>query len=131
MSNASQAYLKSLAASGTANVDIPLSGGEELAVIQVSAAYAAVSATASGVSALVQVTTNNSLYTASNAVSLVTAAPAAGNFATQILTVPLGNNPACVDAPRQFKSLRVVLTNGDGTNAAATSVVADLKQYPR
>ncbi len=121
---ASIAAAESLAASGTANVVIPVSGNTQEMVIQVGVEYGAVSATASGVSVHYNLSTNNGASYVASAQAPITVAPAAGVLGTKASVLRLGSDPYRVDQINYPTDVQLVLTNLDGTNAAQVAVVS-------
>lgn len=120
--------LKSINASGTASATIQIPQGTQQAVIKVSAQYAAVSAAASGVQAAFQTSVDGTTWVNAKE-SNVTVAPAANVLGTAQQVFRLGDDPHRLDSPSQLNSIKVNLTNLDGTNAATVSVSHDTANF--
>ncbi len=119
-------YLASLAASGTANVVIPVAQGTQDLSIHVAAEYAAVSLT-SGIQASFNVSPDGSTYVASN-VPTIKVAPAAATLGEATAVFRTANDAFRADA-LPVEDVKIVLTNLDGTNAAVVAVTAIQKNY--
>lgn len=113
--------LASIAASGTNSATIQIPQGTQNMTIKVSCEYAAVSATASGIQAAFQTSVDGTTFVAANEKN-ITVAPAAGVLGTGQQVFRLGDDPYRLDEPSRLNSVKVNLTNLDGSNAATVTV---------
>lgn len=121
--------LASVALSGTASVTIPVPKGTQILTVRLSAQYAAVAGT-SGMQAAFQTSTDGSTYGAAGETNLVVA-PAATVLGSAATTFRLGQDPFRLDNPSNLNSIKVNLTNLDGTNAAVVAVSHEASTFVR
>lgn len=120
--------LGSIAASGNATVTIQIPQETQMLYIPVSVTYAAVSATASGVTVGLQTSVDGTTFVTA-AETAAKLAPAANVLDTENVIVRLGDDPYRKDTPSRLNSVRLTLTNTDGTNAATYSVSHEAVQH--
>jgi hypothetical protein len=119
----SVSLLKSVAASGTASVTIPVTDDTvQFVEVRVACSYAAVAGT-SGISAAVQVSPDGTAFSNSN-VSGLTLNPAANVIGTGLIVVPVSNNLNTKVDGGPIESVKINLTNADATNGAVVTVIA-------
>jgi hypothetical protein len=121
--------VRSIAASGTAAPVIQVAQDAQLAVINVSATYAAVSATASGLQATFSLSRDGGTTYTASATPAIVAAPAAAGSATAQQIIRFGDDPYRLDGDNHPDHIRINLTNLDGTNAVESVVVSNVSSH--